>query len=157
MSSASAPISAERFAEAIEDLSIGLLHNKAAEIQNSISHLEVSNEQLQQYADAGDKDCSDAISENRTVIVRMEERITLLKEEVVRRGLPWPNNGGVSSKDTASSGRETGNGVQTNGAPSGTVPTSNPSRYRIQYGEVGSTTESQSQGNDLPEDDGLHL
>ncbi|KAL9099241.1 MAG: hypothetical protein Q9163_005232 [Psora crenata] len=89
MSAAATPIPPHRFAEAIADLPLANLHDKAAEIRNSISHLEHSNEQLQQFADQGDTDCTDAIAENRVVIQRMEERISLLKEEVERRGYRW--------------------------------------------------------------------
>ncbi|KAG8533401.1 uncharacterized protein KY384_002184 [Bacidia gigantensis] len=89
MSSSAPPISAGRFAEAIEDLPVGNLHTKAAELRNSISHMRSSNEQLQPFADDGDRDCADAILENRQTIRRVEQRMRLLKYEVERRGLPW--------------------------------------------------------------------
>lgn len=54
-----------------------------------MAHLRHSNEQLQEFADQGDQDCIDAIAENRTVMSRMEERISLLRAEVEGRGLRW--------------------------------------------------------------------
>ncbi|KAL8691973.1 MAG: hypothetical protein Q9218_002897 [Villophora microphyllina] len=89
MSANAAPISLDRFAEAIAELPVGNLHAKAAELRNSMAHLVSSNEQLQQYADDGDQDCADAIEENDEVIRRMETRISLLKNELENRGLPW--------------------------------------------------------------------
>ncbi|MCJ1457130.1 hypothetical protein MMC28_007497 [Mycoblastus sanguinarius] len=89
MSSASAPIPPYRFAEAIKDLPLANLHIKAAEIRNSLLHLESSNQQLQDFADAGDSDCAEAIQENEVVIQRMEERVRLLKQEVEGRGFQW--------------------------------------------------------------------
>ena len=89
MSAAAGPISPQRFAEAIQDLPVGNLHLKAAEIQNSIAHLQNSNDQLQDFADEGDADCAEAIQENRIVIQRMEGRILLLRSEVEKRGLKW--------------------------------------------------------------------
>ncbi|EXJ68715.1 uncharacterized protein A1O5_08509 [Cladophialophora psammophila CBS 110553] len=103
MSAESQPISAERFALAIQDLPAENLYSKAQEIENSIAHLERSNRQLQEYIDSirsdtslsestrqeGDKDCSDAIQENHIVIERQKERVELLKREVERRGGKW--------------------------------------------------------------------
>lgn len=89
MSSSSQPIPPHRFAAAIKELPLSNLHSKAAEIRNSISHLEASNQQLKSYADDGDRDCAEAIQENVLVIQRMEERIRLLKSEVEGRGFRW--------------------------------------------------------------------
>ena len=89
MSSTSAPIAPHQFAAAIKDLPLANLHFKAAEIRNSIEHLESSNLQLQSYADDGDSDCREAIQENVSVIQRMKERIQLLKREVEDRGFKW--------------------------------------------------------------------
>ncbi|KAK4692731.1 hypothetical protein P7C71_g4530, partial [Lecanoromycetidae sp. Uapishka_2] len=89
MSSTSIPISARRFAEAIRELPLANLHFKAAEIHNSISHLESSNEQLEAFASEGDRDCAEAVQENRAVIRRMEERVRLLRQEVEGRGFKW--------------------------------------------------------------------
>ncbi|KAI9820014.1 MAG: hypothetical protein M1827_006585 [Pycnora praestabilis] len=89
MSSTAAPISPEAFAIAIQDLPLSNLHNKAAEIRNSIAHLRSSNLQLQAFADEGDQDCLDAIRENEEVVGRMGERIALLRHEVESRGYRW--------------------------------------------------------------------
>ncbi|KAI4101914.1 MAG: hypothetical protein LQ339_004804 [Xanthoria mediterranea] len=89
MSASAVPISQDRFAEAIADLPIGNLHAKASELRNSIAHLLHSNEQLQRFADDGDRDCADAIKENRQVMTNMIVRIDLLRREVENRGLPW--------------------------------------------------------------------
>ena len=98
MSSSSRPIPAHRFAEAIKDLPLANLHFKAAEIRNSIAHLESSNQQLQSFADDGDADCKEAVEENVEVIHRMEGRIELLKQEVEGRGFRW----GEDEQTTAS-------------------------------------------------------
>ena len=118
MSAESQPISAERFALAIQDLPAENLYSKAHEIANSVAHLERSNKQLQDYIDSiradttlpestreeGDKDCSDAIQENHIVIERQKERIELLKREVERRGGKWhegDTNGSVNGSAEA--------------------------------------------------------
>lgn len=85
MSSRSVPIPAHRFAEAIRDLPLENLHIKAAELSNSIAHLELSNQQLQPFAEE-DRDCADAINENKDVMEQMRNRISSLKLEVERRG-----------------------------------------------------------------------
>lgn len=89
MSSTSTPISSDRFAEAIRALPLSNLHLKAAELHNSIVHLESSNQQLKPFAGDGDPVCSDAIRENLEVIRRMAERMLLLKQEVEQRGFLW--------------------------------------------------------------------
>ncbi|MCJ1364588.1 hypothetical protein MMC16_003701 [Acarospora aff. strigata] len=89
MSATAAPISHERFALALVDLPLSNLHLKASEFRNSISHLLSSNQQLQPFADEGDQDCVDAIRENEEVLVRLRERIELLRREVERRGFRW--------------------------------------------------------------------
>ena len=88
MSSRSTPIPAHLFSTAIKDLPLENLHSKATELQNSITHLESSNEQLKPYVD-DDQDCADAIEENKDVITQMENRISLLRLEVERRGFKW--------------------------------------------------------------------
>ncbi|CAK4033983.1 Hypothetical predicted protein [Lecanosticta acicola] len=90
---ASRVISSESFAEAIKDLPLDTLYAKAAELQNSISHLLSSNIQMKPFADEGDRDCVEAIEENDVVIKRHEERIELLKVEAERRGLAWSRHG----------------------------------------------------------------
>jgi hypothetical protein len=51
MSSEVTPISPARFAEALKDLPLSTLHLKAAELRNSIAHLDYSNEQLKPFAE----------------------------------------------------------------------------------------------------------
>jgi hypothetical protein len=89
MSSLASPISAARFASALADLPVSSLFAKAAELRNSIAHLEISNIQLQRLSDEGDEDYENAISENVEVIDRMKERIELVKNETVGRGIQW--------------------------------------------------------------------
>lgn len=98
----SLPITPQAFAAALEDLPVSALHLKVLEIYNSIAHLKYSNEQLRPFAEGieaplgsesssaqPDPDCVEAIRENEQVIVRMEERIQLVRDEVERRGLSW--------------------------------------------------------------------
>ncbi|KAK2760912.1 hypothetical protein FQN54_002154 [Arachnomyces sp. PD_36] len=101
MSASSVPINPTAFAEALTSLPLGSLYAKGAEIQNSIAHLQRSNEELQQFiqeTEGGDKDCEDAVKENEVVIGRMEERIELLKTEIEGRGQTW-TVGGVLGED----------------------------------------------------------
>ncbi|KAF2002796.1 hypothetical protein P154DRAFT_520564 [Amniculicola lignicola CBS 123094] len=97
MSAGALPITAARFAAALESLPLSALHSKAAEIQNSNDHLRRSNKELEaEVRKSSDKDCYEAMLENEEVIKRNEERIALLKREVTEvRGLPWaPQEGG---------------------------------------------------------------
>ncbi len=99
MSATAQPISPTAFAEAVQDLPVGSLHSKAAELQNSINHLCDSNEQLRPFSEEGDQDCTDAIHENKEVIERMQERIRLLRVEVERRGLRWSDDAEDEKKE----------------------------------------------------------
>jgi hypothetical protein len=117
MSSEARPISSAEFSRAIEDLPIENLYTKASEIANSISHLERSNKQLQEYSDSirndmnidaatqaeGDKDCLEAIRENEVVIQKQRDRVNLLKQEVERRGGRW-HEGDLGAKTNGSNG-----------------------------------------------------
>ena len=89
MSSSTFPITPARFAAALIDLPLSSLYAKAAELDNSISHLQDSNASLLPFAEDGDLDCSQAIEENQDVIIRMRERIRLLRLEVEKRGQVW--------------------------------------------------------------------
>ncbi|KAH7170883.1 hypothetical protein EDB81DRAFT_909564 [Dactylonectria macrodidyma] len=108
------PISPARFAAALKDLSVGMLHLKVLEIRNSIAHLQYSNDQLKPFAegsetaaDSGgsgpDQDCVDAIRENELVIDRMAERVAIIRAEVEERGLSWDE---FQSRDEAGSKTE---------------------------------------------------
>ena len=101
MSATATPIPPARFAAALRDLPLSSLHAKAAELRNSIAHLLSSNEELKPFAEAGDKDCAEAITENEEVIRRMEERISLLRIEVEGRGMKWVEEGGEKETEGA--------------------------------------------------------
>jgi len=91
MSSEALPITAARFSEALAELPISSLYAKHAELSNQIQHLESSNKQLEDFArDNDDRDCYEALMENRQVMKRFEERQELIKKEVQEvRCLPW--------------------------------------------------------------------
>ena len=164
MSSGAGPISTERFAIAIVDLPVGNLHMKAAEIRNSILHLQDSNVQLQPLADEGDRDCSGAIAENQDVIIRMEERIQLLKDEVTRRGLPWPSSAEDKGSSSASNGRVNGRVGNTGSVQdSHSQPGTSNSQTAGSQSEVRSQNEGlirdggSRQDGERPDENGLHL
>jgi hypothetical protein len=102
-------ITPEAFALAITDLPLENIYTKAAELQNSITHLLNSNIQMQPFAEEGDGVCRDAIRENDEVIKRMEERIGLCRTEVESRGQVWM--GGTSIGAAANEGEVIPNGV----------------------------------------------
>ncbi|KPM38069.1 hypothetical protein AK830_g8497 [Neonectria ditissima] len=110
------PISPARFAAALKDLSLAMLHLKVLEIRNSIAHLQYSNDQLKPFAEGSaavldnaaaegvpDQDCIDAIKDNDLVIDRMAERIAIIRVEVEGRGLSWEE---FKSRDEAESKNE---------------------------------------------------
>lgn len=90
MSADALPITSARFAKALEDLPISSLHAKVAELENSITHLEKSNKELEDFVrENDDKDCYEALMENKDVIKRYEERIEMVRKEITEvRGLP---------------------------------------------------------------------
>lgn len=132
MSTSTLPISHTRFASALKDLTLSTLHLKAAELRNSIAHLDYSNEQLKPFAlgleggsGAPDPDCAEAIAENEIVIARMQERIMLLKAEVEGRGSSWLEF--RTAEDVAGEGKDGeellvngATGEEMNGAATGT-------------------------------------
>lgn len=96
MSADAAPITARAFAAAIEELPLSTLYLKAAELRNSLAHLEYSNAQLEPFArpppgtsDQPDDVCIEAIEENIAVMARYRERLELLKQEAQKRGVDW--------------------------------------------------------------------
>ncbi|KAH7330125.1 hypothetical protein BKA65DRAFT_607787 [Rhexocercosporidium sp. MPI-PUGE-AT-0058] len=145
----SQPITPRAFAAALPSLPLSTLFLKAAELRNSIAHLDYSNEQLRPFADGTeastngvpDGDCVEAIRENEEVVRRMVERLGLLREEVEGRGVAWGEDfrgkeeaegrSSAWSDGTFQTGRivngevrmdgeaDTGAGVQTNGAVNG--------------------------------------
>ena len=104
MSSSATPISPARFAAALSSLPLPNLHLKAAELNNSIAHLEYSNLQLQPLAEEGDRDCKEAVEENGGTIARMKERIELLKTEVEGRGFRWGEGEGEGRAGNGTAG-----------------------------------------------------
>ncbi|MCJ1383252.1 hypothetical protein MMC17_006890 [Xylographa soralifera] len=119
MSSNAPPITPARFAAALPDLPLSSLHAKAAELRNSITHLEASNDQLRPFADEGDADCAEAIRENEEVIRRMRDRIALLKAEVEGRGFLWDNGAtDINGKEPGEEDVDMVNGDATSGAGS---------------------------------------
>jgi hypothetical protein len=91
MSAEAAPITFTRFSKALEDLSPESLYAKYSELTNQLAHLESSNKQLEEFArDNDDRDCYEALLENRQVMKRFGERREAIRHEVnVVRGLPW--------------------------------------------------------------------
>lgn len=96
MSSDALPIGLHQFTLALKDLPLTTLHLKAAELRNSLAHLDYSNEQLRPFAESDssssnvpDPVCVEAIQENQEVITRMSQRLEALKEEVEGRGASW--------------------------------------------------------------------
>ncbi|OBT58785.1 hypothetical protein VE04_01155 [Pseudogymnoascus sp. 24MN13] len=94
MSSDALPIGTAAFAAALEALPLSTLHLKAAELRNSLAHLEYSNAQLEPYArpptgQEPDIVCVEAIAENAIVMERIRERLALLRQEAEKRGLGW--------------------------------------------------------------------
>ncbi|MCJ1399916.1 hypothetical protein MMC11_003119 [Xylographa trunciseda] len=117
MSSNAPPITPARFVAALPDLPLSSLHAKAAELRNSIAHLEASNDQLRPFADEGDIDCADAIRENEEVMTRMRERIVLLKTEVEGRGFLWDHGAtDINGKEPGEEDLDTANGDVTSEA-----------------------------------------
>ncbi|KAL1956982.1 hypothetical protein VTO42DRAFT_6471 [Malbranchea cinnamomea] len=119
MSAESRPITPEAFAKALTELPLSSVYAKAAELQNSINHLERSNAELKQFIEetpGGDKDCEEAIAENEEVIKRMLERIELVKAEVARRGQKWidvtSTNGRLDSDGEEEEGERGGDTAQ---------------------------------------------
>ena len=68
--------------------------------------MQSSNKQLEDFArENDDRDCYEALVENRQVIKRFEERIGLIRQEVVEvRGLPWRPQGGEDEERTGGAG-----------------------------------------------------
>ena len=127
MSADALPISLPRFAEALQSLPIDVLHLKISELRLSIVRLDYSNEQMKPFADGTDetisepdRDCIEAIEENKQVIERQLERIELIKAEFERRGLSLRelDEVGVRQEETKEEG-ERGGDEEENGAVNG--------------------------------------
>jgi hypothetical protein len=150
-------ITPEAFALAISDLPLENIYTKAAELQNSITHLLNSNIQMQPFAEEGDFVCRDAIRENNEVIKRMEERIGLCRTEVESRGQVWM--GGTSIRAEANEGELLPNGeLLSNGvnghAQESSVEHSRQPSGRLNDEELRRQLEAQLGDDD---DEGVHL
>lgn len=136
MSSDALPIGTAAFSAALEALPLSTLHLKAAELRNSLAHLEYSNAQLEPFArpPAGqepDTVCVEAIAENAIVMERMRERLALLRQEAEKRGVGWGEFVGEDGIDvggeTGGSGEgQTAEQTESNARPEG-VSTDRPS------------------------------
>ena len=152
MSSESAPISLPRFAAALNDLPISALYAKHAELTNSITHLESSNQQLEEFArENDDRDCYEALLENRHVMKNMQERMDAVKKEVEEvRGLPWrPRDESEVRKEEGAAPLVAGATAtaQTNGA--------GPSQTNGTVAQAQDQGDSTAQGGD--EEEGVYL
>lgn len=152
------PIPAELFAEAIKELPLDTLYAKAAELQNSISHLLDSNIQMKPFADDGDEVCKEAIAENDAVIARMEERIALCKLEAEQRGLGW---GAHVSHDAAEPKLNGHVEVSSDGGPppEGLTPQHEAISGRLTDDDLGRRLEARvrSEDGETDDDEGVHL
>lgn len=82
-------ITPARFRLALRDLPPDALQTKAAELLNTLHHLQVSNAEMKPFADDGDSDCKEAMDENVGVMARVRERLGSVREEVEGRGMTW--------------------------------------------------------------------
>jgi hypothetical protein len=146
-------ITPEAFALAIKDLPLENIYTKAAELQNSITHLLNSNIQMQPFAEEGDAVCRDAIRENDEVIKRMEERIGLCRSEVESRGQVWM--GGHTTNAEGSAGDTVPNGINGHTQEATVEQPRQPSR-RLDDEELRRQLEAQL-GEEEEEEEGVHL
>ncbi|KAK8078856.1 hypothetical protein PG994_002663 [Apiospora phragmitis] len=67
---------------------------KVLEMRNQIAHLDYSNAEMKPFADGvdsaePDQICVEGIRENEEVILKVQQRIELVRQEVERRGMNW--------------------------------------------------------------------
>ncbi|KAK7959696.1 uncharacterized protein PG986_004550 [Apiospora aurea] len=103
MSAQARPPTAAEFASALTELPASSLALKVLEMRNQIAHLDYSNSEMKPFADGADgadpdQICIDGIRENEEIIGKVQQRIELVRHEVERRGLSWPEFDG---KDVA--------------------------------------------------------
>lgn len=137
MSAEATPITAARFAAALNDLPISSLYAKHAELTNNIAHLESSNKQLEDFArENDDRDCYEALLENRQVMKSFNERMELIQKEVEEvRGLPWrPQNEGEVRREEGAIGLN------------GAMPTQSDTQQTASTAPAASTAPSMEQG-----------
>jgi hypothetical protein len=151
MSANALPITLTRFASALSDLPIDAIYAKHTELRNNITHMEASNVQLEDFArENDDRDCYEALMENRATIKRFEERIVALQEEVVARGLRW--------RPVEDEGKEEGvNGVPVVQGVNGGAPVQGSVQEQTANG-VAAAQEQRVNGVDVNEEEGgVHL
>jgi hypothetical protein len=114
MSHESHPITLTRFAAALSELPIDAIYGKYAELRNNIAHMESSNKQLEDFVrENDDRECYEALMENKMVIKTFEERIKALKNEVTEvRGLTWR----IEGEEKVNGSTSVAANGQTNGA-----------------------------------------
>jgi hypothetical protein len=109
MSNEARPITSESFSKALTELSVANIFAKASELNNSIAHLKLSNVQLREFANQGDKECADAVKENDEVIQSMEHRVLLCQFEVEQnRGMKWDEDKDSNAKNVKEAAEERG-------------------------------------------------
>jgi len=149
MSAEATPITAARFASALTDLPISSLYAKHAELTNNITHLESSNKQLEDFArENDDRDCYEALLENRQVMKNFNERMDLIRKEVEEvRGLPWrPRDEGEVRKEEGAVGLN------------GTTPTQNGSSTPLSNGPQSAPEQANGSTTQAGEDEeGVYL
>ncbi|KAK8000953.1 hypothetical protein PG991_013175 [Apiospora marii] len=94
MSAQARPPTAAEFASALQELPASSLALKVLEMRNQIAHLDYSNAEMKPFAEGADgaepdQICAEGIRENEEIIVKVQQRIELVREEVERRGLSW--------------------------------------------------------------------
>lgn len=149
MSAESRPITAARFAAALNELPISSLYAKHAELSNNITHLESSNKQLEDFArENDDRDCYEALLENRQVMKNFNERMDLIRKEVEEvRGLPWrPRDEGEVRREEGAIGLN------------GTAPTQNGSGPAAPAGTSAAQEQTNGSSTQAGEDEeGVYL
>ncbi|KAF2471920.1 uncharacterized protein BDR25DRAFT_341988 [Lindgomyces ingoldianus] len=145
MSADTLPITPSRFTAALADLPVSSLHAKVFELRNSIAHLEKSNLELEEWAREGDKECYEALLENRDVVRRMEERVELVRREIVEvRGLPFePEKAKVEERDVGVDASQ--NGTAERGSAEQQAGNRQP-QAQVQAQSNGDTTAEGEQG-----------
>jgi hypothetical protein len=150
MSADSRPITAARFAAALTELPISALYAKHAELSNNITHLESSNKQLEDFArENDDRDCYEALLENRQVMRNFNERMDLIRKEVEEvRSLPWRPRDEVEARKEEGAIGLNGTAPTQNGTHQST-PAESQTRSEQTNGTPAQTREDEEEGAHL--------
>lgn len=86
------PITLDQFSQAIKELPVDALTSERQRLQNSVSHLERSNGELEKAAQSSEDEeekgiYKDAVDENKQVIQQQYERIQVIKNRLVQLGI----------------------------------------------------------------------